>query len=99
MGDAAFLFHIAGLCRPPRPLLRVATGDARAIGGLRRSATLPSISLEDDLELTDDGRRVLQGHADRVALCGIDRWLGGVHLTGNGPVWRWDRSASIVRLA
>jgi hypothetical protein len=48
------------------------------------------MSLDAELTLTDDGRRVLAGDADRVALCGIDRWLGGVHLTGRGPVWRWN---------
>jgi hypothetical protein len=40
--------------------------------------------------LTDAGRAVLSGRADRVRLCGIDRWLGGVHLTGRGPLWRWS---------
>jgi hypothetical protein len=39
--------------------------------------------------LTDHGRRVLSGEADRVNLIGIDRWIGGVHLTGDGPTWRW----------
>ena len=44
------------------------------------------------LELTVQGRNVLLGRADRLQLCGIDRWLGGVHLQGRGPVWRWSRS-------
>jgi len=39
---------------------------------------------------TDAGREVLAGRRDRVA-CGIDRWLGGVHLQSNvGTIWRWD---------
>jgi hypothetical protein len=50
-----------------------------------------ALSLDDELMLTDDGRRVLAGDADRVRLRGIDRWLGGVHLTGRGPVWRWHQ--------
>ena len=40
--------------------------------------------------LTDDGRRVLAGEADRVRWCGIDRWLGGVHVAGEARIWRWD---------
>jgi hypothetical protein len=40
--------------------------------------------------LTSLGRSVLAGQSDRVELCAIDRWLGGVHLSGSGPVWRWD---------
>jgi hypothetical protein len=42
------------------------------------------------LELTTHGRDVLRGQADRVRLCGIDRWLGGVHLEGRGALWRWS---------
>jgi hypothetical protein len=40
------------------------------------------------LGLTSEGRAVLAGEQDFVALCGIDRWIGGVHLTGGA--WRWD---------
>jgi hypothetical protein len=40
--------------------------------------------------LTPAGRDVLDGRADRVALCGIDRWFGGVHLQGRAVPWRWD---------
>jgi hypothetical protein len=32
----------------------------------------------------------LAGQLDRVATCGIDRWLGGVHLQGRRRIWRWD---------
>jgi hypothetical protein len=42
------------------------------------------------LELTRPGREVALGRADRIQLCGIDRWLGGVHLEGRGPAWRWN---------
>jgi len=40
--------------------------------------------------LTPDGRAVLDGRSDRVRTCGIDRWLGGVHLQGHAVPWRWD---------
>jgi hypothetical protein len=43
--------------------------------------------------LTDAGRAVLGGQADRVQLCGIDRWFGGVHVSGRGPAWRWSEGA------
>ena len=45
----------------------------------------------DELELTSLGERVLRGEADRVGVLGIDRWLGGTHLT-RANVWRWDGS-------
>jgi hypothetical protein len=25
-----------------------------------------------------------------VELIGVDRWLGGLHVGGGDPVWRWD---------
>lgn len=42
------------------------------------------------IQLTAAGREVRAGSADRVRLCGIDRWFGGVHAHGKGPVWRWN---------
>jgi DNA-binding transcriptional MerR regulator len=39
--------------------------------------------------LSELGRQVLAGEADRVEVAGIDRWLGGTHL-GRGHDWRWD---------
>jgi hypothetical protein len=46
--------------------------------------------------LTDAGRRVLDGAADHVALNGIDRWIGGVHLVGRDVAWRWDEGVEAV---
>jgi hypothetical protein len=57
------------------------------------------LNFDSELTLTTEGRRVLEGTADRVSLCGIDRWLGGVHLTGHGPLWRWDDSRQTLRIA
>ena len=45
------------------------------------------------IALTAAGREVLGGKADRVKLCGIDRWLGGVHMQGHGRAWRWSARA------
>ena len=41
-------------------------------------------------EVTDTGRDVLAARADHAELNGIDRWIGGVHLRGRQPAWRWD---------
>ena len=50
------------------------------------------------IALTDAGREVLHGEADRVKLCGIDRWLGGVHVHGHDRAWRWsDRAGCLLR--
>ena len=44
------------------------------------------------LRLTPTGERVLRGNADRVELLGIDRWVGGTHLTADAA-WRWNPAA------
>jgi uncharacterized protein DUF1835 len=41
------------------------------------------------LRLTPAGERTLRGEADRVELLGIDRWVGGTHVTPDSA-WRWD---------
>jgi hypothetical protein len=51
------------------------------------------------LRLTAAGGRVLRGQADHVALNGIDRWVGGVHLRGPEARWRWDEGTESVTRA
>jgi hypothetical protein len=41
------------------------------------------------LRLTATGERTLRVEADRVELLGIDRWIGGTHITPDNT-WRWD---------
>jgi hypothetical protein len=67
------------LSRTSPPLLTIADNDGAAEWALNRTVAV-----------TDAGREVLAGTRDRVA-CGIDRWLGGVHLHGRGDVWRYDQ--------
>jgi hypothetical protein len=47
------------------------------------------------LALTETGRRVLAGDGDRVALLGLDRWVGGAHLTP-ANAWRRDPTGRVV---
>jgi hypothetical protein len=53
-------------------------------------------TLRGVVTLTDAGRGVLAGQLDKVATCGVDRWLGGVHLHGRSDVWRWDDASERV---
>lgn len=80
MGDLGFWDVTRRLANISRPLLTPALSDA--------------IRGDEPVTLTGDGRRVLEGAADAVALNGIDRWIGGVHLTP-WNCWRWD-GASLV---
>jgi hypothetical protein len=67
------------LTRASPPLLTLAPGSAGNGEGLLGTVML-----------TVTGRAVLARQLDRVATCGIDRWLGGVHLRSGGRLWRWD---------
>jgi hypothetical protein len=67
------------LSRSSPPLLTFVPGQAA-----RDEVLLGSVTL------TDTGRAVLARRQDRISTCGIDRWLGGVHLQGDVSYWRWD---------
>ena len=47
------------------------------------------------LALTPDGERVLAGEVDAVRLRGLDRWVGGTHLSLDAA-WRWDAATRDV---
>jgi hypothetical protein len=83
--DADFAAMADALSRTSPPLL--ALGPATSA---KRRALLGVVAL------TDAGRAVLSGTRDRVATCGIDRWLGGAHLVSGARVWRWDAAADRV---
>jgi hypothetical protein len=93
MGDWSFLGYVRELAAAPAPLLRPAR--AAAIPVVRKGV-LPPAAWQVELDLTDEGRAVLAGSADRIAVQGIDRWLGGVHLAGRRVAWRYGRRGSIL---
>lgn len=61
-----------------------------AILGELGAGDAPLVTAGDEVRLTEAGREVLAGRADHARLNGIDRWIGGVHLTGRSPAWRYD---------
>lgn len=66
----------------------------RRLAGARRPLVAADVESRPDrlpsgmLTLTADGAAVLSGRADYVGLNGLDRWLGGTHLTP-AQYWRW----------
>jgi hypothetical protein len=71
---------------------RVFMGDGVFRTHVRALQHAPTPLLEvhgDALRITDAGRDVVAGKGDAIALNGVDRWLGGVHLM-RAAVWRWD---------
>jgi uncharacterized protein YgfB (UPF0149 family) len=85
LGDTMFYAIVRRLAEGV-PLLRV-EGDW--------PADEPERSGSVRLSLTDEGSAVLAGRADAVRLRGVDRWLGGVRLSGEA-VWRWDAARERV---
>ncbi|HYP40301.1 MAG TPA: DUF1835 domain-containing protein [Chloroflexia bacterium] len=87
MGDTTLWTHVREMCRGSNPLLSLADG---------RPFRLPWECMDNrkflaqEVVLTEHGRAVAEGKEDWVALNGIDRWLGGVHLQGAEAAWRWD---------
>jgi hypothetical protein len=69
-------------------------GDVQFAGCLRGLEPLVSIGGREvtvaELEITQVGRDVVAGDRDRLDVRPLDTWLGGVHLTGGRPSWRWD---------
>ena len=100
--DAGTAFVRAG-ARETRPYM----GDLTGFGLIARIAAGPQPLLRLDppgrpvnratgVRLTGTGARVLAGEADQIALNGIDRWIGGVHLQGFQVPWRWDDGTETI---
>jgi hypothetical protein len=100
-GSAGAVFERVGE-REARPFLgdlfffRIADRLAGAPVPLLELDPPGQVSAGTRLRPTGAGRRVLRGEADHVALNGIDRWVGGVHLRGGAVRWRWDEGTESI---
>ncbi len=75
MGDTYFWRLLEGLAQAEHPAIV-----------LDRQGETPD---QWRVRLTDTGRLLLQDQEDWIALNGIDRWVGGIHLDSrSGRVWR-----------
>jgi hypothetical protein len=71
-------------------------GDSSFFAYARELASCPNplLSIHDgQVSITEAGKLVRAGHADHIELNGIDRWIGGVHLTRDHP-WRRDAAGN-----
>ncbi|ALS28682.1 subunit sigma of DNA-directed RNA polymerase [Paenibacillus sp. 32O-W] len=94
MGDIQYWHILEQMASGPHPLIRIEdAGDA--MPGCADSAPSPEFR-NARVVLTEAGRRVLDGEEDRVALNGIDCWLGGVRLQGKERIWRWDDAGETI---
>jgi hypothetical protein len=83
LGDDFCWRILARLVRAHTPLLEAAPAGAPIAAATR-------------LRRTAAGERVLRGEADHVALSGLDRWIGGVHLAGPTARWRWHEGTESI---
>jgi hypothetical protein len=83
--DTSLVATAAALSAGAAPLLRV-SGEP---GDL-------ATQLRQQVQITEMGRTVLAGELDWIAVGGIDRWLGGVHLHRGAPLWRWDAERQTI---
>jgi len=84
LGDAQFWNDLQRMIKAKHPLLTPSY--MQDVKRTPANAVQPKASFA----LTETGRAVLNGQSDFVALNGIDRWLGGVHLREPKNLWRWD---------
>ena len=86
LGDLGFYNRLDQLASGKSPLVL-----GLPAGGVAEAArSNMTVEYVDTLvELTDAAHEVLEGSEDFIALNGIDRWIGGVHLK-NGNIWRYD---------
>ena len=86
LGDAWFYRALAALGTGSVRLVETADGKplptAPPLGDAQLFARLP-------LRLSTEGERMLGGGTDRIGLLGVDRWIGGTHITTENT-WRWD---------
>jgi hypothetical protein len=90
LGDAVFARYVEALSGGKVPLLRLEAGGSVVAP---RAPEQERGFWESRVELTRAGRAVFEGSMDWLELNGIDRWLGGVHLSGREARWRWDAAA------
>jgi hypothetical protein len=81
LGDSVLFGYVRALAGGEQPLLAV-EGDGDSFD--RRTVTL-----------TEMGRFVVVGAVNALTLNGIDRWIGGVHLT-DPPAWRYDERRETI---
>ena len=82
LGDLVFYSYLERLAAGERPLVSILRPGSR-------ERALPA-DIGAVAELTDDGRRVLDGELDWIEIGGPDRWVGGVRLERRSAPWRWD---------
>lgn len=106
LGDSSFAWYVERLSNVASPLVTFEDGtpvlapvsqSAPELTTAPESATAPVDTFwSRRVLLTATGLKVLAGESDAVRVNGIDRWIGGVHLTPSND-WRWNGAHLVQR--
>jgi len=94
MGDLEFWYYLAKMSEGADPLL-VMDGTA-SFPDFKRA--VPQFQ-DRVLQVADRGRELLGGKADYACTGMIDKWVGGLHVQGANPLWRWNPERKSVERA
>ena len=94
LGDTTFAYYLLTMIAGKYPLLT--TDQPENIKLIMDTKEWHKKYWNMSLTITSTGSKVMQGVEDWIQLEGIDRWLGGVHLSGNKVLWRWDNKANKI---
>jgi hypothetical protein len=88
LGDSQFWLSLQRLTTANQPLLTLNSGKDDG----------ENIARDAIFEMTNLGKAILKGEGDFVSLNGIDHWLGGVYLSDERNLWRWDEPSETIVL-
>ncbi len=94
LGDTGFFARLDGLAFCPTPLIDGLPSRARDCADGPGQPNYRAFATAT-IALTDAGRAALAGSFDHAAANGIDRWLGGTHVTRDN-LWRRDAAGGVV---
>lgn len=92
LGDTTFASYVEQFAMAAEPLVEAQPGTERI-----PMATIGQAFWQQKLQLTAQGAAVLRQQISNIALNGIDRHIGGVHLHSSAPVWYRSSAGHIVQ--
>lgn len=91
-GDWTVYQYIHSLCNSEHPLLKYSNGTKQFPPENDKKY------FEEIIELTPKGREVLCGRKNNLAVNGINRWIGGIHLSNNNVWIRKNSDGKLIKL-
>ncbi len=92
LGDTVFASYVEKFCTSRIPLLELKSEE-------QFTPLTPTSSTfwYQQLQLTSAGTQVMQHHASNIALNGIDRYVGGVHIKSGEPIWYQNKDGMLIK--